>query len=89
MSVFNLGQLPSVLGGDVAKIFESLFFLTPADLGRKDIWFLPRLPVRNMVRSPMVWVLRVEKTTSSESCQIRTSGTDCNENRRVKVCWRG
>lgn len=36
----------------------SLFFflLTPADLSRKSIWFLQQFPVRNGLRSLLVWL---------------------------------
>lgn len=55
VNVFNFGQLSYSWAETVERIFEPLFLPTPADLSRKDIWFLQQLPVRNSVRSLLVW----------------------------------
>lgn len=49
---------------------KQIFLPTPADLSRKDIWFLRLLPDRNRVRSLLVWLQRKNKL-NFKSCHLR------------------
>lgn len=73
VNVFHFGQLSYSWAGTAKRIFGSIFLPTPADLSRKDIWFLQQLPVRKRVRSLLVWLWG--KITRCRSCHVRTFGT--------------